>query len=152
MTTKLGISSEVQPDLQLRIREECGGLARVEGGCIVGPPELVIEIGDSTRAFDLGPKKADYERGGVLEYLFVGVEPEEIRWFLLRDGKFEPLFAGDDGVYRSQVFPGLWLDPVALFAEDLDGLIFRLDLGLDTPEHGAFVDRLALWKNREKHG
>ena len=47
-----------------------------------------------------------------------------------------------DGVYRSEVFPGLWFDPVAFFAEDMDALIATLERGLATPEHAAFVARL----------
>jgi Uma2 family endonuclease len=143
VSTILGNDSEVQPDLQLRIREDHGGQARVEGGYVVGPPELVIEIGDSSRSRDLGPKKAVYEKAGVLEYLFIGIDPEEIRWFGRRDGRFQEMSRFDDGTYRSEVFPGLWLDARALFAEDLNGLIAALDRGLATPDHARFVADLA---------
>lgn len=143
VSTILGDDSEVQPDLQLRIREDHGGQARVEGGYVVGPPELVIEIGDSSRSKDLGVKKAAYEKAGVLEYLFVGLEPEEIRWFGRRDGVFHEIPPGEDGIYRSEVFPGLWLDARALFAEDLNALIEALDRGLNTEEHARFVAELA---------
>ena len=51
----------------------------------LGPPELVVEVGKSSRSYDLGAKKADYERAGVLEYLFVGIEPDEVRWFVRRE-------------------------------------------------------------------
>src|SRR4051812_8278168 len=37
VSTILGEDSEVQPDQQLRVREEFGGLARVVGGYVVGP-------------------------------------------------------------------------------------------------------------------
>ena len=143
VSTILGEDSEVQPDLQLRIRENLGGQARVVGGYVVGPPELVIEVGNSSKSKDLGPKKADYEKAGVPEYLFIGVEPAEVRWFVRRDGRFEEMAEGADGIYRSEVFPGLWLDPRALFDEDLDGLIDALERGLATPEHEAFVAMLA---------
>ena len=143
-TVILGPDVEVQPDSQLRIPEELGGNSRVVDGCISqGPPELVIEIGRSTRSYDLGPKKDEYEKAGVLEYLFVGIEPDEVRWFVRREGKFAPMAAGPDGIYRSEVFPGLWLDPKALIEEDLDGLIAVLEQGLATGEHREFVDRLA---------
>jgi hypothetical protein len=46
-------------------------------------------------------------------------------------------------VYRSEVFPGLWLDPSAYFAEDIGGVLAVLDQGLATPEHAAFVVRLS---------
>jgi Uma2 family endonuclease len=139
VSTVLGDDSEVQPDLQLRIREEWGGQARVEGGYVVGAPELVIEIGDSSRSRDLGSKKVAYEKAGVLEYLFVGLDPKEIRWFARHEGTFQEIPESDDGIYRSRAFPGLWLDAKALFAEDLNALIGALELGLATPQHAAFV-------------
>jgi Putative restriction endonuclease len=142
-TTKLGGKSEVHPDIAIRIPEELGGLTRIVNGFITGPPELVIETGKRSRGYDLGPKKADYEKAGVLEYLFVGIEPDEVRWFVRREGKFEELTAGANGIYRSEVFPGLWLDPKALFAEDLNGLIAALERGLATGEHARFVAELA---------
>jgi hypothetical protein len=49
---------------------------------------------------------------------------------------------GRDGIYRSEVFPGLWLEAEALFAEDLDRLMRVLDEGLATPEHAAFAAKL----------
>lgn len=142
-TTILGDQAEVQPDTSLRIPEELGGQTRIVDGYITGAPELVVEIARSSRAIDLGPKKLEYERAGVQEYLVIELEPDRVHWFALRGGRFEPLPAGPDGVYRSEVFPGLWLDPRALFAHDLDGLSATLEQGLATPEHAAFVARLA---------
>jgi hypothetical protein len=55
---------------------------------------------------------------------------------------------GPDGIYRSKIFPGLWLDPQALFADDLDRLIEVLEQGLATPEHEAFVAKLARAKRK----
>ncbi len=141
-TTILSDRDEVQPDHLLRLPAEHGGTSRIVGGFVSGPPELVIEVGLSSRSHDFGPKKRVYERAGVAEYLFVGVVPEEIRWFLLREGRFVELAPDDRGHYRSEVFPGLWLDPAALFAGDLDALVAGLELGLATPEHAAFVARL----------
>ena len=72
----------------------------------------------------------------------MALDPDELHWFVLRDGRFELPSPGGDGLYRSEVFPGLWLDPVALFAEDLAGLVAAVDLGAATPEHADFVARL----------
>lgn len=143
VTTILGDSGEVQPDSQLRIPKERGGLTRIADGYVLGPPEFIVEIARSSRRFDLGLKKRDYERAGVLEYLVLSVEPEEALWFVRRDDRFAPLPPGPDRIFRSEVFPGLWLDPAAFFADDLDRLIAVLDRGLATPEHAAFVERLA---------
>jgi Uma2 family endonuclease len=143
-TVKLGPFGEPQPDSRLRIPPEAGGRSHVDaGGYLVGPPELVVEVARSSRRFDLGPKKADYERAGVPEYVVVALDPDHVYWFTLRDGRYVELPPGPDGVFRSEVFPGLWLDPTALFAEDLDRLIAVLEQGLATPEHAAFVARLA---------
>ena len=88
-------------------------------------------------------KKADYERAGVVEYVVVELDPDRIHWFIRRGQRFAQMRPGPDGIYRSRVFPGLWLDPKALFAEDLDRLIEVLEQGLATPEHAAFVAKLA---------
>lgn len=133
---------EPQPDNLLILPAELGGQTRVVDGYLVGPPELVVEVGRSSRRLDLGAKKADYERAGVLEYIFVGLEPDEVRWFVRRGDRFEELFPGADGWYRSEVFPGLWLDVNALLTDDANRVIAALDLGLASPEHAAFVARL----------
>src|ERR1700722_20261474 len=96
-TVILGPDVEVQPDSQLRIPEELGGQSRIVDGYVTGPSELIVEIGKSSRSYDLGPKKDEYETAGVLEYLFVGIEPDEVRWFVRREGKFEEMAAGPDG-------------------------------------------------------
>jgi Uma2 family endonuclease len=142
VTTQFDDYGEHQPDLQLRIPEELGGQSRIVKGYVFGPPELVVEVSKSSRKYDLGVKKADYERAGVREYLFVGLDPEEVRWFAHRDGRFEELAVDVDGVVRSEVFPGLWLDSRAFFAEDTERLIATLERGLATPEHAAFVAKL----------
>lgn len=86
---------------------------------------------------------ADYERAGVLEYIVRALDPVEFLWFTLRNGAFVQDSPDADGLYRSTVFRGLWLDPAALLAGDLDRLFDALDLGLATPEHAAFAARLA---------
>ena len=91
----------------------------------------------------MNTKKADYERAGVLEYVVVELDPDSVHWFILRGDHFEDLLPGPDGIYRSEVFPGLWLDASALFAEDRQRLITVLEQGLATPEHAAFAAKLA---------
>jgi len=149
-TVILDVIGETQPDGHLRITQEWGGQTRIEKGYIVGAPELVIEIARSSRSYDLNEKKGDYERTGVREYLVVELDPDRIHWFIRRGDHFEDLPPGAAGIYRSQVFPGLWLDPKALYAQDLDRLIEVLEQGLATPEHAAFAARLARARRKRR--
>lgn len=143
-STLLDPTSEVQPDAWLRIHEDRGGRSRVnEGGYLEGPPELVVEVSRSSRRVDLGPKREDYRRAGVLEYLVIALDPGEVFWHVLREGRYARLSRDDDGFHRSVTFPGLWLDAEALLAGDVDALLTAVERGRATPEHAAFVARLA---------
>jgi putative restriction endonuclease len=148
-STALGQKSELQPDGLLRILPEFGGRTLDKTNFVHGVPELLVEVAHSSRYTDLGPKFDDYEHAGVLEYLVRSIEPDEVSWFILRRGRFVDLAPSSDGIYRSEVFPGLWLDPEALLSGDLRRLQSVVDLGCATPEHAAFVARLA--EARSKH-
>jgi Uma2 family endonuclease len=143
-TVKLDRGGEPQPDHLLLIAPESGGQCGLdEEGYLTGAPELIVEVARSSRKFDLNAKKTDYERAGVEEYLVVELDPDRIHWFIRRGGHFEDLSPGADGIYRSKVFPGLWLDAVAILARDHDRRDEVLERGLATPEHAAFVAKLA---------
>ncbi len=53
-----------------------------------------------------------------------------IDWFILREGRYVPLTLSADGVYRSEVFPGLWLDPAALIGQNMPRVFEILQAGL----------------------
>jgi hypothetical protein len=142
-TAILGRKSEPQPDALLCILPEHGGRTRIIKGFIHGAPELLVEVAKATRYIDLGPKRKDYERAGVQEYLVRALGPDEVIWHVLREGRLVAVPPGADGLYRSEVFQGLWLDPAALVAGDRRRLRAALDQGLASPEHAAFVARLA---------
>jgi Uma2 family endonuclease len=142
-STSLDDLGEPQPDATLRILPEFGGRTQTERRFIVGAPELVVEVAKSTRFVDLGPKLADYERAGVLEYVVRAVDPDEVLWHVLRDHRLVAIPPGPDGLYRSETFPGLWLDPEGLIAGHRPALRAAVERGLATPEHAAFVARLA---------
>jgi Uma2 family endonuclease len=142
-TTILGPKSEPQPDALLRVLPECGGRTWNEDRYVHGAPELVVEITKATRYVDLGPKLNDYERAGVLEYVVRTFDPDEIYWFVHEEGALVQRTIGEDGQYRSSVFPGLWLDPGALLDGDTRRLRAVVDIGCAAPEHMAFVARLA---------
>jgi len=55
---------------------------------------------------------------------------------------------GPDGIFRSRVFPGLWLDPEALLQRDRKKLLAVLYQGLATEENRAFIAKLAARQRR----
>lgn len=141
-TVRLDFENEVQPDALLRLPPEHGGRSRVtEDDYLEGPPELIVEIASSSAAYDLHDKRRVYARSGVPEYLVVQMYEQRVDWFALREGVYETLPPDEQGIIRSEVFPGLWFLPDALFAEDLSALLAVLQQGLQTPEHAAFVER-----------
>ncbi len=142
-STALGPRSEPQPDAQLRILPECGGRTQTDRRFVRGVPELLVEVSHTTRYTDLGPKLDDYERAGVLEYVVRALEPDEVLWHVLHEDRLVAVPPDADGLYRSRVFPGLWLDPAALLVRDTRRLRAVLDQGLATPEHAEFVAKLA---------
>ncbi|MFN0068421.1 MAG: Uma2 family endonuclease [Limisphaerales bacterium] len=143
-TIRLGPRNAPQPDALLRIRPEYGGQsANSDDGYVLGAPELVAEISASTRALDLHGKKATYELLGVREYLVWSVDDAEVLWFHRHDGAFARLAPETDGVVKSLVFPGLWLDVPALLRGDTAAVLVRLQAGLATAEHRAFREALA---------
>jgi Uma2 family endonuclease len=135
--------SEPQPDLMMRIDPVAGGQTRdSKDEYVVGPAELVVEVANSSAAIDLNAKFNDYQRYGVREYLVADAQRERVRWFARRGGKFAELKPDADGLLKSRTFPGLWLDPAAVFDRTSRRLTAALRLGLATPEHAAFVAKL----------
>jgi Uma2 family endonuclease len=134
---------EPQPDLYLMIVPECGGQANYRDDWLIGAPELVVEVADSSEGIDLHAKKADYERAGVREYVVVALRQALVFWFVHRAGAFAPLPPNADGILCSEVFPGLWLDAAAFLRGDHRRVLEVLRQGLATPAHAAFVARLA---------
>jgi hypothetical protein len=146
-TVILDDENEPQPDQGLRIVESCGGQSRIdENEWIVGAPELLSEVSHSSVSVDLNAKKDNYQRTGVVEYLVVCVEEEEVFWFDFKRGR--RLKAGGAGILRSRVFPGLWLDVPALFARSASRLKRTLNEGLASPEHTKFVQKLERAKSK----
>jgi Uma2 family endonuclease len=142
-STVLNESNEVQPDCSLRILAEHGGQTRTIPEWIEGAPELIVEIARSSRSIDLGRKLEEYRKAGVRDYVVVAIDPNEVFWYVRRGDQLVRLSPGEDGIYRSEAFPGLWLDPVALYRCDLIALSAVVDRGLASPEHGDFVEQLA---------
>ncbi len=140
---RLDLDNMPQPDVFLMIAPEHNGQARIdEDDYVAGAPELVAEVAASSVSYDLGKKKHVYRRNEVREYIVWRVQDRAVDWFVLRGGSFEPLAPGADGLLRSEVFPGLWLDRDALLRGDLATVLAVVQRGLASPEHAEFVARL----------
>lgn len=143
-TLRFDNDNEPQPDALLMIEPDYGGQTKIDAeGYIEGAPELVAEIASSSASFDLHEKLNVYRRSGVREYVVWRVLERAIDWFILREGKYELVAPGDDGILRSEVFPGLWLNVSAMLDGRLDAVLATLQQGVAKPEHKDFVSRLA---------
>lgn len=142
-TVRLDLDNEPQPDALLRLLEVFGGQSRIDAdGYVEGAPELAAEVSASSASYDLHDKLNAYRRNGVKEYVVWRVLDEAVDWFMLREGRYERLPLSPDGLYKSEVFPGLWLDPAALVRGDMPRVLQVLQEGLASAEHEAFVKRL----------
>ncbi|HEY7711095.1 MAG TPA: Uma2 family endonuclease [Candidatus Entotheonella sp.] len=142
-TAILGDTSESQPDGALVIDPAYGGQSALsDGGYAVGPPELIVEVASSSESIDLNAKRRDYERAGVLEYVVVVIRQRAVRWFVLHEGQYQERQADADGLFKSTVFPGLWLQQTALLQLEGAQVMETLRQGVDSPEHAVFVQQL----------
>ena len=141
-TVRLDLDNEPQPDGMLRISPECGGRSRTVDDYVEGGPELLAEVAASSASYDLHDKLNAYRRNGVQEYVVWRVWDRAVDWFVLRSGRYLPLAVTPDGLYVSEVSPGLRLDPAALVRGDLSRVLAVLQEGLASSEHAAFVQRL----------
>ena len=143
-TVRLDLDNEPQPDVVLLINPEAGGQTQLsDDDYIEGAPELIVEIAASSVAIDLHAKKQAYRRNGVKEYIVWQVLDRQLSWFYLEEGEYLELLADHDGIMRSQVFPGLWLAVAELLAGNMPSVLTILQSGWQSPEHAAFVQKLA---------
>jgi hypothetical protein len=141
-SVRLDLDNEPQPDAAMVIQSAYGGQGRFSpDGLLEGAPEFIGEVSGTSVSIDMNAKLRAYCRNGVREYLVWRVREQAIDWFYLRNGQFELLPKAGD-IYRSQVFPGLWLDPAALINDDPTAVLDVLNRGLASPVHAAFVATL----------
>ncbi len=145
-STWLMRGSAPQPDAFLRILPSHGGQSRNRRQYGAGAPELAVEICLTSTEVDFGPKLRLYQRAGVREYITVEMFGERIVWRMLESGIYVNQETPADGILRSQVFPGLWLDAAAFWADDGAKMLAALNAGLASEEHQQFVARLAAAK------
>ncbi len=143
-TVRLAPRSEVQPDVLLRIPAHAGGSSRItEDDYIEGAPELVVEIASSSTPYDLHAKRALYQQYGVAEYLLWQTEAQRITWWHRHADGYHPLHPDTAGIITSRVFPALRLDVAALLAGDMARVVARVQEGIGSADHRAFIERLA---------
>jgi hypothetical protein len=141
-----------QPDCILRILPSHGGQASDDpDDMLAGAPELVAEVAASSAPLDLGPKFDVYERDGVCEYVVWRPAYQTIDWFRRnRAGRFVSMRRDGKGLLKRKAFPGLWLDPQALLARNMTIVSRVIRRGIASPEHAAFVAKLAAVAKRKK--
>ncbi|GAB4159601.1 MAG: Uma2 family endonuclease [Cyanobacteria bacterium J069] len=143
-TVRLDLDNDPQPDIVLLIDPAAGGQSRIsEDDYIEGAPELIVEIAASSASIDLHTKKQVYRRNGVQEYVVWQSLDNKLDWFWLNEGEYVALSPDADGMIRSRMFPGFWLDVVALCAGNMTQVMQRLQVGIQSPAHAEFVQQLA---------
>ena len=138
VSTILGDADELHPDMSVRLG---GGQSRVgQDDFLHGCPALACEIVDQeTESHDLIAKRNAYDRHGAGEYLAILVHVGRHVSFVRRPAGLVEAEPAPDHVWRSNAFPGLWLDPAALLGGDLNRLAAVLEQGIATPAHAAFA-------------
>jgi hypothetical protein len=141
--TTLMLEDSPQADRHLRLLPECGGRATLAGKYLSGAPELMAEVCLSSADYDLHVKYDLYQKASVQEYLAVLPKEHEVRWHQLVASRYQALAPDADGIWRSRVFPGLWLDGEALLRREMSQVVAKLQEGMASVEYAAFVAKLA---------
>ena len=139
-TVRLDMDNEPQPDALLRL--ENGQSKISDDDYIEGPPELIVEVAASSASYDLHDKLNTYRRHGVQEYLVWQIYDNQLKWFQLTNGEYVLLSPDENGIIRSQAFPGLHLSVNALLTGNKMAVMRTLQQGIATPEHADFVKHL----------
>jgi Uma2 family endonuclease len=129
-TVRLDLDNEPQPDAVMFMPGR--GANITEDDYLSGAPELVVEIAASTVSIDLHQKKQVYQRNGVREYIVWRTLQREIDWFSLENGAYIRLEPDENGIIKSQVFPGLWLAVEAMLSGEMKEVMAVLQSGLNS--------------------
>jgi Uma2 family endonuclease len=144
-SVRLDMDNMPQPDAFLCLDTRCGGRVRVADDDIAeNAPELIVEVASSSVSYDLNDKLQVYRRHGVPEYVVWRTRDRAVDWFVLENGNYVRLAPDAAGIYKSSVFPGLWLDPKALLEDDRATMLRVGQEGAASAEHLAFVEKLKL--------
>lgn len=100
------------------------GRSRLKERYLEGPADLAVEIiSPESRARDRGEKFYEYEQGGVQEYWLIDPDREQAEFYRLDTRGIYQLVPLTDGVFESQVLPGLRLEAAWLWREPLPPLL-----------------------------
>ncbi|QOV92294.1 Uma2 family endonuclease [Humisphaera borealis] len=139
-TTQLDRDNVPQPDAYLRLDPSRGGQAKIgDHGYVNNAPELIVEVAATSAQYDLHEKLNVYRRNGVLEYIVWRTFDRAVDYFVLDNSEYVRKSPDADGIFRSRVFPGLWLAPAALLIRDMATVLKVLQQGIASPEHAEFV-------------
>jgi Uma2 family endonuclease len=114
-----------EPDVLFIARER---LELLKQNYLDGGADLAIEvISPDSRTRDRRHKYQEYEQAGVREYWIIDPLRERADFYQLAENqKFRPACLADDGTFRSDVLPGLWIKTDWLWQEPLPPLMFVL--------------------------
>lgn len=108
-------------------------LHRVTNTYLDGPADLVVEIvSPESEVRDREVKLAEYERAGIPEYWLIDpLRSIALFYQLGKDGRYRVIPPDTDGVYRSRILDGLWLNVDGLWQRPLPTMsALRRELGL----------------------
>ena len=96
---------------------------------LAGPADLIVEIASlESRARDRGEKFYEYEQAGIKEYWLIDPDREQAEFYRLdARGIYEPVRL-ENGVFESEVLPGLRLEASWFWQEPLPPLLSILKL------------------------
>jgi Uma2 family endonuclease len=100
-------------------------LARLTKTYVKGPADLVVEIiSPESETRDRVTKYREYALGGVREYWLLDPDKDQFAFYRLNEeGRFEPIPPDSEGIVRSVVLAGLWLDLEWLQSRPLPSLM-----------------------------
>ena len=83
-----------------------------------GPPDLIIEVvSPESQSRDRREKFLEYQSAGVPEYWIIDPDSRTCEAYALGKNRKYRLVAPDDGVVRSKVLPGFFVDPTWLWRD-----------------------------------
>jgi hypothetical protein len=135
--------NETHPYQTVIVDPALGGRTSINADDFVeGGAELLVEIAERSCSLPYHKKFEQYQKANVREYIIVNLESRNFNWFTNTANGFQPIKPNADGIMKSRVLPGLWLDREATLNDNNKRVRAVLDSGLASPEHAKFVTKL----------